>query len=291
MTVLATSVYAAPGADVPREVKVAARYKGPFYIDWDAKDGDLQGVIVEVNHFLDRLKQMGVDLRSIRIFLTGGRGVHVEVPAGTFMETVAPEGVVGLPGIYKEMMYALCTDSMDSNIYSGGRGRAWRVPNAERENHKYKVAVDVDTIRDMTPELYEILVSSPQPDPEWNPPTLCTALALIYERAVAKIHSERGRQRGSGRNTKGYAGNSQDAPANTTARFIRAVADAALEHMDTLLPRWFPDGCWEGGTYVPKNPRRDDKKPGSFKIFDDGGWIDFAHVDHKGGDLSCRYWF
>ena len=64
-----------------------------------------------------------------------------------------------------------------------------------------------------------------------------------------------------------------------------AINRAALGCLPDLLRRWLPDGRAEGHEYVAKNPRRDDRRPGSFKInLQTGRWGDFATGD-KGGDV------
>ena len=59
---------------------------------------------------------------------------------------------------------------------------------------------------------------------------------------------------------------------------------AALGCLESILRRWLPDGRVEGVEYVARNPRRADRRPGSFKInLRTGKWGDFATGD-KGGD-------
>jgi hypothetical protein len=62
------------------------------------------------------------------------------------------------------------------------------------------------------------------------------------------------------------------------------VNGAALAVLPALLARWLPDGRWHGAEYVARNPKRDDRWPGSFKINRNGRWSDWA-VDAKGGDV------
>ena len=45
-----------------------------------------------------------------------------------------------------------------------------------------------------------------------------------------------------------------------------AVNEIALRNLPALLRRWLPEGRMEGPEYVVRNPRRDDRRPGSFKI-------------------------
>jgi len=63
-----------------------------------------------------------------------------------------------------------------------------------------------------------------------------------------------------------------------------AVDRAALGRLPEILARWLPGGRIEGREYVVRNPRRRDRRPGSFKInLDTGRWADWASGD-KGGD-------
>ena len=63
------------------------------------------------------------------------------------------------------------------------------------------------------------------------------------------------------------------------------IAAAALGRSDTIARRWLPDGRREGAEWSSRNPLRDDRKRGSFKInLDTGKWSDFATGD-CGADL------
>ncbi len=60
---------------------------------------------------------------------------------------------------------------------------------------------------------------------------------------------------------------------------------AALANVDRILARWLPGGRINGAEYVARNPRRNDRRLGSFKInTETGKWTDFATGD-RGGDL------
>lgn len=66
---------------------------------------------------------------------------------------------------------------------------------------------------------------------------------------------------------------------------FRRVAGAALARSDSILTRWLPDGRREGAEWVSRNPRRHDRRPGSFKVnLETGKWGDFAS-NAFGGDL------
>ncbi|WP_158946249.1 DUF927 domain-containing protein [Pseudodesulfovibrio cashew] len=70
---------------------------------------------------------------------------------------------------------------------------------------------------------------------------------------------------------------------------FQAVNHAALNRFNELVELWCPGGRYEGNEYVPRNPTRDDKKPGSFKINKDTGqWFENATGEY-GGDLISLY--
>ena len=63
-----------------------------------------------------------------------------------------------------------------------------------------------------------------------------------------------------------------------------AINAAALARLPDVLRRWLPDGRIEGREFVARNPRRGDRRPGSFKInLNTGRWADFA-TGNAGGD-------
>lgn len=66
---------------------------------------------------------------------------------------------------------------------------------------------------------------------------------------------------------------------------FKTISSAALLHLTALVRRWLPDGRQQGHEWVSRNPTRDDRKPGSFKInLRSGRWADFA-TGAKGGDV------
>lgn len=63
------------------------------------------------------------------------------------------------------------------------------------------------------------------------------------------------------------------------------IAREAAARAGSIVPRWCPDGKREAGEWVARNPRRTDRKPGSFKInLTSGKWGDWS-TGNKGGDL------
>jgi hypothetical protein len=69
----------------------------------------------------------------------------------------------------------------------------------------------------------------------------------------------------------------------------KGIADELLINAERYVREWLPGGVKQGNEYLPLNPKRDDKKPGSFSInIKTGAWLEGATGD-KGGDLLSLY--
>lgn len=67
---------------------------------------------------------------------------------------------------------------------------------------------------------------------------------------------------------------------------FRIVNQTALGALPALLSRWLPDGKKQGHEWVSRNPKRRDRKPGSFSVnLNTGRWADFAKAEACGGDV------
>jgi len=64
------------------------------------------------------------------------------------------------------------------------------------------------------------------------------------------------------------------------------ISREALARLPDILGRWLPRGRIEGAEYVALNPRRGDRRPGSFKVnLKTGQWADFAIEGARGRDV------
>ena len=64
-----------------------------------------------------------------------------------------------------------------------------------------------------------------------------------------------------------------------------SVNEAALRALPAIVRRWLPEGRRQGREWVARNPRRQDRTLGSFKVnLLTGRWADFA-VGAAGGDV------
>ena len=190
ITVLACS--RVPEEDWKREDYEGLRYKGPLYFDWD---GEWHEATDGLRNFLDVLKdEYKVDLNAIRIYATGGRGYHVEIPEFWFADGAGSRtGTQYLPAIYKEMAHRLFTQCMDMRIYTARKGRMWRVPNVPREAKepggpvRYKVAISAEQAYSFTEQDYIEWCSEQRPLSVVKPGTHSVKLAGLFQSCRDKV--------------------------------------------------------------------------------------------------------
>ena len=168
-----------------REEHAKMRYSGPCYLDWDAEK--VEDAMKPFKDFLANLEENGVDLHCLRLYATGGKGFHCEIPEAVLTAKPAKTGYVLLPYVYKEMAMELVTPCMDLRVYTGRRGRMWRVPNLVRANGKYKVPITLDEALSMTPELYDEVCSKPRPEFPRSAPTPSIYLGGLFDKARASV--------------------------------------------------------------------------------------------------------
>lgn len=69
----------------------------------------------------------------------------------------------------------------------------------------------------------------------------------------------------------------------------KKMASVLLSRAHSLVPSWIPGGKMNGSEYVVKNPLRNDKSAGSFRVnLQTGRWAEFATND-RGNDLISLY--
>lgn len=121
-------------------------YKGPLYFDIDSADEN--DSLADCRKLLLLLyKTYGVNLNNLIIHCSGGKGFHVLVPAKVFSTGKA---LPYLPQIYKTMALDFNLEHVDLGIYSGGRGRQFRIENVKRDSGRYKVKLTAAQIFGMS---------------------------------------------------------------------------------------------------------------------------------------------
>lgn len=163
------------------------RYRGPFYADFDAGD-DLPLVCEQFTTFLAKVSsELDFDISQARMFASGSKGFHIEIPQECFMPKVPANGTPWLAYVYRLMAESLMVETLDLNVYTGKRGRQWRTTNVQRTNGCYKVPLSLEDALSITPELYRDLISEPRPQAVTTPPSTNPAFAMLFERSREKV--------------------------------------------------------------------------------------------------------
>lgn len=163
------------------------RYRGPLYADFDA-EGDLDLVCEQFKLFVLKLSdELDFDLDQARYYATGSKGFHIEIDQLCFMAKLPPTGTAWLPYVYRAMVESMVVDTLDTNVYTGKKGRQWRTPNVKRDNGCYKVQLSVEEVMGMTPEMYHDLISSPREALAVTPPSANAKFQMLFERSKDKV--------------------------------------------------------------------------------------------------------
>jgi hypothetical protein len=162
-------------------------YKGPLHFDIDVS-GDIGQAIASTRELVRKLNELGVPDWAIHIYASGSKGFHVIVAASLFS---SGRPIRGLPAIYKEMALELYVLGLDFQVYSGGRGVTWRLPNIQRDNGRYRVPITVDELYHLTAEDYSQLTSTPRiiPPAFYDPEFKAIGLEALMERAKRRARS------------------------------------------------------------------------------------------------------
>lgn len=129
------------------ESSLDQKYFGPFYIDIDNEDS-LEEALRDTKQVVKYLA-VGFSLKpdtDLKIFATGKKGFHIEVNPSVFMDSKFKPL---LPYRYKLMAAGVqkaTNVKLDMVVYSGKKGRMWRIPNVQRSNGNFKVELSYEEI-------------------------------------------------------------------------------------------------------------------------------------------------
>lgn len=172
------------------EDKNANCYFAPLYLDFDsAKIEDAFADVKKLFNILENEYQYPTD--AARVYLTGGRGLHVELPTSTFGAT---DGDPNLPYIYKSIVERWNLDTLDLKVYNQRKGRMWRLPNLKRTNGKFKVPITTDEFQKMKTKELLALTNKPRPTFQFTDPkefSPCSLLKQEYEQQRDLFYTQR----------------------------------------------------------------------------------------------------
>jgi len=161
-------------------------YRGPLYFDIDCKE-DIRLAIESGKALVDKLIELGVPMNGVRIYASGSKGLHVTVDQKYFS---AGRAIKGLPLVYKVMAKELYVPGMDFQVYSCGRGNAFRVENVQRDDGKYRVPVLYEELSDMDTKHYQELTKQPRNVTQIEPtPMQVTLLKNLFEEARREVNT------------------------------------------------------------------------------------------------------
>jgi hypothetical protein len=147
------------------------QYRGSLYGEFDA-DPPPADAFADLRRLLTRLQDdYGCPHEVVRLWHSGRRGPHWVLPREIIG---ADEGHARLPEIYAAMAEVLVPrqhfPTADHTIYSGQRGRMWRLPNRRRaDTGRYKVPLAAREVMSATPEALEALTVKPRRGLFWTP--------------------------------------------------------------------------------------------------------------------------
>jgi len=134
----------------------------------------------------------GVNPDSLKYWISGGKGCHVEIPAKIFG---AEDGHPLLPLIYKEMVKFImrtwreqdCAKILDLQMYNMGKGRLLRCENIKRANGRYKVPVTYDELMEYDANHLLAMADTPRLNFSFvaDPPERTSAMEHFYASALS----------------------------------------------------------------------------------------------------------
>lgn len=140
----------------------AATYQTHF-IPIDVDFPDISQAIKSVSESAMTLRQkIGTDIKFCRLYATGKKGFHIEIPAGLLGSTYLEDE--RLPKVAGRFVQKFKIEGTDTSIYAIGRGKMWREANVQRENLAFKVPLQWEELESMTPEIYAELTRQPRYD-------------------------------------------------------------------------------------------------------------------------------
>jgi len=139
---------------IDEKTKDSAHYKGPFYVDIDLKD--LSKSIESARQLLQRIRGWGIPEQSYQIYCSGTKGFHFYFHPKLFY---SGKPLQKLPKIYAKLASNFWVPGLDYQVYCGGKGNLFRLPNVQREDGRFKTLITPEALDTLTVEDYLTLTS------------------------------------------------------------------------------------------------------------------------------------
>lgn len=224
--------------DPDLQVSGGILYSGPFFFDID--DKDLSRALQSSVELCEKLMGLGVAEEDLEIHLSGGKGVHIFLDSRVFIE--GKTATEHLPLIYRRLALEVYVPGLDLQVYSGGRGRMVRPPDALRPDGVYKVLVTFPELKALSPEGYKKLVSKPRGLRHEGALKRAGALTGMFAKAKAEIKKEE-----KTKANKAYQGLDSDGLAALGGEVppcVELLADGGMRESATLNQVGLNLACW-----------------------------------------------
>jgi len=169
----------------------------------------------------------GVEPEQWRCYLSGKKGVHLELPA-SILGTEA--GHVYLPLVYKRLSKEIEGElnvKLDTSLYCMGTGRPYRRPNVMRDIGTCKRQVEYSALYEIeTDEEYRAACS--EPGPTWGPAD--TSLNASLSTKIAAFLAEAEKHQEALQNTRPLSDDERDRLALAIPPCISALANLTSNH-------------------------------------------------------------
>lgn len=153
--------------------------RGDFWIDLDSEDPAL--AIEEALWIIMHLEMLGVTVSQVHAFMSGGKGVHLRVPAEILGAVPGPSLHLEYKALAARIAADLDLATLDMSLYAGSHGKMLRISNVKRRNGHYRVPVMVSELTGLdAKELLELTLEPRELDEDPEPPTLVETLHEVY---------------------------------------------------------------------------------------------------------------
>lgn len=176
-----------PDKDKPEPI----RY-GSLWLDFDSKEGAAKSILAAKNFINCIMYRYGVLPTTMRYFISGGKGVHIEIPAEIFS---GENGHPYLPQIHKMMLSFILNIALskiertiiDTSLYCMGKGKLLRYQNIQRPNGNYKVQVSATEFMEEEANNLIALTKAPRHDYIPTDAPAPTRMTTLYDAACSCV--------------------------------------------------------------------------------------------------------
>jgi len=170
------------------------RLFGPFYLDLDSESNP-EDALSETKLVVEVLKKLGLPDEYIRVYFSGCKGFHLEVPFEAFGSEPHKE-LNKIWRIFTQMIDNYLKENrgvglrcVDWKIYD--RRRLWRLPNSiNSKTGRYKIPLTVAELNSLSLEEIEELAKTPREIPNQPHITPLPNLQALFQDLIKRVESE-----------------------------------------------------------------------------------------------------